>query len=115
MLVQAGVRDYCDEHHQRLTVMIFYPMEAVDGGLTGWWTKSAVTGGLVSTHCRNAGIPVIDLMNFIHGKKCRQQLFFATDKHPNARGNREIARILFQQAIAEQMIQSSSSSTKPTP
>jgi GDSL-like lipase/acylhydrolase family protein len=102
-LVDA-INDKCRTRGVGLTLVVFYPMDAIDGGIVGKWSGSRDVGQLVVEHCRGRGMDVVDLLDFLHTPDDRARYFFVEDKHPNAEGNRRIAGIIAQQALGKRVL-----------
>lgn len=86
---------YCRRRGITLTVLVCYPMDAIQGGLVVAWSGSERVGRTLVGRFRARGIRTLDLMDDIHGPGDRWTYFYPKDKHPNALGNRKIAEILW--------------------
>lgn len=79
----------------KFSVVVLYPRDGVEGGIVEAWSGSRRAGELIASFCRSRSIPVLDVIRYMNTSEHKELYFFQQDGHPNAEGNRVIARAIF--------------------
>jgi lysophospholipase L1-like esterase len=93
------LKAFCDRSRIRLTVVMLYTGDSIQGGWLADFTQSRAAIRMLVDYGRQHGIDVVDELDFIHGGPQRREYHYRTDGHLNAKGNRRLAEIIFDQAL----------------
>jgi hypothetical protein len=104
------LKAFCKRNGIKLTVVMLYTGDAVQGGWLADFTQSRVAIRRLVDFGRKQELDVIDELDFIHGGPQRREYHYRSDGHLNARGNRRLAEIIFDQALQKPL----RSSQRPT-
>ncbi len=85
----------------KLSIVILYPRDAVQGGMVQWWSQSRKPGALVAEYCRQQGIEVLDMIELMNTTKQKDAFYFPEDGHPNQAGNQFIANSIWNNLFSE--------------
>ena len=94
---------FCRDRGVNATVVMYYGADAVGGGWHARWNGCRQNPKFLTAHCRARGIEVVDLLETIEGSNARAELFYPLDTHPNRKGYRKMAEVVFREALARRI------------
>lgn len=86
----------CGKHDAQLMVVVFYPRDAVYGGLVGRWSNSRAVGEAVYDYCKKKSIETVDFFRATSTTADKHDLFNTEDPHLSPLGNRLVATDILQ-------------------
>jgi hypothetical protein len=93
------LKAFCQQSGIKLTVVMLYTGDAVEGGWLADFTQSRAAIRKLVDYCRTHGIDVVDELDFIHGGPQRREYHYRSDGHLNPKANRRLAEIIFEQSL----------------
>lgn len=83
----------------RLSVVVLYPRDSVQGGLVETWSNSRKVGGLIYSFCQNNSIEALDLITYMNTPEHKNRYFFVKDGHLNEEGNHVVAKAILNNLV----------------
>jgi hypothetical protein len=83
----------------RLSVVVLYPRDSVQGGLVETWSNSKKVGGLIYSFCQNNSIEALDLITYMNTPEHKNRYFFVKDGHLNKEGNHVVAKAILNDLV----------------
>ena len=95
---------FAKRNQSRFSVVIFHPLNSVQGGVVTWWTKSRETGKKIHAFCQQQAIEALDLSDYMNTRE-HLRFFFQKDGHLNREGNHVVAEAIFNDLVKNKLIQ----------